>query len=158
MFLRYHASKSAKARTDALSKELTEANKSRNEQANINARTAMQKARAAAEDREERVYLINQVLVEDSHFNFPKMHLIMHWADQISRYSSLPQFLMEICETSHKAFKQAYRHSNHVDSIPQIIKNYSRGHNLAIQELEIAAWADEDPVISERVEGLQHPK
>jgi len=41
-----------------------------------------------------------------------------------------------------------------VDSIPQIIKNYSRGHNLTVRELEIAAWADEDPAISERVEGL----
>jgi len=82
---------------------------------------------------------MNQVLVEDSHFNFPKMHLIMHWADQISRYSSLPQFSMEICETSHKAFKQAYRRSNHVDSISQIIKNYSRVHNLAVRKLEIAA-------------------
>jgi len=75
-----------------LSKELTEANKSRNEQANINGRTTTQKARVAAEDREERVYLMNQVLVKDSYFNFPKMHLIMHWADQISRYGSLPQF------------------------------------------------------------------
>jgi len=99
----------------------------------------MQKARAAAEDRKERVYLINQVLVEDSHFNFLKMYLIIHWADQISRYGSLYQFSTEICETSHKAFKQVYRHSNYVDSIPQIIKNYSRGHNLAVRELEIAA-------------------
>jgi len=82
----------------------------------------------------------------------------MHWADQISRYSSLPQFSTETCETSYKAFKQAYRRSNHMNSIPQIIKNYSRGYNLAVQELEIAAWADEDPVISERVEGLQRPK
>ena len=90
IFLRYRTGKSAKARADALSKELTEANKSRNEQANINGRTAMQKTHAAAEDREERVYLINQVLVEDLHFNFPKIHLIMHWADQISRYGSLP--------------------------------------------------------------------
>ena len=122
-----------------LSKELTKANKFHNEQTNINGYTTMQKARVAAEDREERVYLINQVLVEDSHFNFSKMHLIMHWADQISYYGSLPQFLTEVCETSHKAFQQAYRCSNHVDSISQIIKNYSRSHNLAVRELEIAA-------------------
>jgi hypothetical protein len=53
VFLRYRASKSAKARADVVSKELTEANKSRNEKANANGRTATQKARAAAEDKEE---------------------------------------------------------------------------------------------------------
>jgi len=141
-----------------LSKELTKTNKSRNEQVNINRRTVVQKARAAAEDKEERAYLVNQALVEDSHFNFTKIHLIMHWADQISRCGSLPQFSTEICETSHKAFKQAYRHSNYLDSIPQIIKGYSRSHNLAIRELEMAIWADENPAIGERVKGLQHPK
>jgi len=120
-----------------LSKKLTETNKSHNEQANIIARTAMQKACAAAEDKDERAYLVNQALVEDSHFNFPKMYLIMDWADQISRYGSLPQFSTEICETSYKVFKQAYRRSNHLDSIPQIIKGYGRSHNLAIRELEM---------------------
>jgi len=118
-----------------LSKKLTEANKSRNEQANINVHTTMQKASAATKDKEESVYLMNQVLIKDSHFNFSKMHLMMHGADQMSHYGSLAQFSTEICNTSHKAFKEAYRHSNHVDTIPQIIKSYSRGHNLAIQEL-----------------------
>ena len=66
----------------------------------------------------------------------------MHWADQISRYGSLLQFSTEICNTSHKAFKEAYRRSNHLDSIPQIIKGYGRAHNLAVRELEIAALAD----------------
>jgi len=96
--------------------------------------------------------------VGDSHFNFPKMHLMMHWADQISHYGSLPQFSTEICETSYKAFKEAYRRRNHQDSIPQIIKGYGRAHNLAVRELEIAAWADEDPVIAKRVKEAQRPK
>jgi len=78
VFLRYRAGKSAKARADALLKELTKANKSHNEQANINGCTNTQKAHTATEDREARVYLMNQVLVEDSYFIFPKMHLIMH--------------------------------------------------------------------------------
>jgi len=89
VFLRYRATKATKGRADLVSKELTERNKSRNVEANANGRTAAQKAHAAVEDRVERAYLVNQVLVEDSHFNFPKIHLIMHWADQISRYGSL---------------------------------------------------------------------
>jgi len=83
VFLRYQATKATKGRADVVSKELTERNKSRKVVANANGRTAAQKARAAAEYREERAYLVNQVLVEDSHLNFPKIHLIMHWADQI---------------------------------------------------------------------------
>jgi len=83
---------------------------------------------------------------------------MMHWANQISCYGSLPQFSTEICETSHKVFKEAYRRSNHLYSIPQIIKGYGRAHNLAVRELEIAAWADEDPAIAKWVKEAQCPK
>jgi len=87
-----------------LLKELTEANKLHDEQANINRRTTIQKVHVVPKDREEMIYLINQILVQDSSFNFPKIYLILHWAEQIFQYGSLPQFLMEICEISHKAF------------------------------------------------------
>jgi len=43
-----------------------------------NGHTTTQKAHALTEDREERIYLVNQALVENSHFNFPKIHLLMH--------------------------------------------------------------------------------
>ena len=49
-----------------------------------NGHMATQKAHTLVEDREEYAYLVNQALVEDSHFNFPKIHLLMHWSDQIS--------------------------------------------------------------------------
>ncbi|KAF8415030.1 hypothetical protein EV426DRAFT_579132 [Tirmania nivea] len=130
--------KAAKARADVVSKELTKRNRSRNLGEDASGRTATQKAHAAAEDREERAYLVNQVLVEDSHFNFPKIHLIMHWADQISRYGSLHQFSTEICETSH--------------NIPQVIRGYSQYHSFAVRELEIAAWAEENLEIQGEVE------
>ena len=101
-----------------VSKELTaRTNICKHEAATIK-RWVAQKARAAGKDKEKRVYLVNQALVEDSHFNFPKIHLMMHWADQISRYGSLPQLATEICKTSHKPLKNAYRRSNHIDSIP----------------------------------------
>ncbi|KAF8415073.1 hypothetical protein EV426DRAFT_579129 [Tirmania nivea] len=101
-----------------VSKELRAQNNARNIEANLNGRTAAQKARATAEDREEWAYLVNQALVEDSHFNFPK---------------------------------DAYRRSNYVDSIPQILKGYSRGHSFAVKELEMSAWSAEKPAIAERL-------
>ena len=118
--MHYRATKATKGRADLVSKELTERNKSQNVEANANGRTAAQKARAVAEDSDERAYLVNQVLIEHSYFNFPKIYLIMHWANQISRYGSLLQYSTQDCETSHKALKDAYSRSNHVDSIPQI--------------------------------------
>jgi len=46
---------------------------------------------------------------------------------------------MEICKASHKPLKEAYRWSNHIDSIPQTIKGYGRAHSIAVKELEIEA-------------------
>jgi len=65
---------------------------------------------------------------------------------------------MEICETSHKPLKEAYRRSNHNDSILQTIKGYGRAHSIAVKELEIEAWGAENPDIKERMKGVLHPK
>jgi len=158
VFLRYRAGKVAKAKADMVSKELNVETTARKYEEKANGHTACQKARALAEDREECVYLVNQALVEDSHFNFPKIYLLMHWSDQISQYGSLLQFSTEICKALHKALKEAYCRSNHIDSIPQIIQGYSRAHNIAVKELEIEAWAVEIPDIKKRVKGVLRPK
>ena len=142
IFLKFQASKASRNKADLISKELTAKNEERNEQPN--GRTAAQKARSLPADKEERAFLVDEALVEDSHFNFPKIHLMIHWADQISRYECLPQFFTEICETSHRALKDVYRQSNHVDSIPQIIKGYTRKHNFVVRQLEFEAWAGEN--------------
>jgi len=78
VFLRYRASKVVKAKADMVSKELTVQTTACRLEEKANGRMAAQKARALAEDREECTYLVNQALVQDSHFNFPKIHLLMH--------------------------------------------------------------------------------
>ena len=78
VILRYRATKATKGRADLVLKKLTQRNKSRKVEPNANGRTAAQKARAVVKDRDERAYLVNQLLVEDLHFNFPTIHLIMH--------------------------------------------------------------------------------
>jgi len=90
LFLRYRADKVVKAKGDMVSKELTAQTTARRLEDKANRCTVAQKARPLAEDREEWAYLLNQALIEDSHFNFPKIHLLIHWSDQISQYSSLP--------------------------------------------------------------------
>ena len=89
--------------------------------------------------KHEHACFINEALVENSHFNFHKIHLLSYWADQIAQYGCLPQFSTEICEPSHKALTDAYQRSNHVDSIPLIIQGYSREHSFAVRQLEMEA-------------------
>ena len=84
VFLRFQASKASKCKADIVTRELTAQNRERDEQEKQNERTGAQKARTLAADKHERACLVNEALVEDSHFNFPKIHLLSHWADQIS--------------------------------------------------------------------------
>lgn len=147
VFLRYRAGKKAKLRADEISKELTAEYGSRRK--SEVAWTVGQRARLAEEDQEERAYRINEALEADSDFNFPKIHMLLHYAEQISRYGSLPQYSTEICETSHKALKDAYRRTNRVDSIPQIIQGYTRNHNFAVHEMKMEFWARSNPNLAQ---------
>ena len=76
VFVRYRASKASKAKADSISKELTVEN--RKWSAKEIRRTATEKACTLALDKEQRASRVNEALVEDSHFNFPKIHLMMH--------------------------------------------------------------------------------
>jgi len=53
LFLRYRGTNATKGMAVVVSKELTKRNKSRNVEANAKGPTVAQKARAAAEDRDE---------------------------------------------------------------------------------------------------------
>ena len=86
-------------------------------------------------EREERQH---DLLSQGAHFNFPKMHLISHFAEQIPKDGSLLQYSTEICEASHKALKQAYWQTNHINILPQIIDHYTRTHNFSMKEQNIA--------------------
>jgi len=136
VFLRYRASKKAPRRAEDISKQFTEEIDRR--RATDIRLSAAQRARLVEDDQEERAYRISQALEEDSHFNFPKLHLLSRYADQIAQYGSLAQYLTKICETSHKPLKDAYRRSNHIDSIPQIIDSYTREHNFAVRQINMA--------------------
>ncbi|KAF8415190.1 hypothetical protein BGX38DRAFT_1147747 [Terfezia claveryi] len=89
-----------------MSKQLMEQNQCRNLEADANRRTVVQKDQLAAEDREEYSYLVNQVLVEDSHFNFPKIHG-KHWVKIIRNLSGIAdEFLvLEIEKHLHEVFE-----------------------------------------------------
>ena len=105
-------------------------------------------------DKQEDAFLVNEALVEDSHFNFLKIHLLSHWADQFPSYECLPQYPTEICEAFHKGLKDPYRRSNHVDGIPQIIQGYYQEHHFKVRQLEMQAWATEDESVHQRLKDV----
>jgi len=85
--------------------------------------------------------LVDEILTEGAHYNFPKIHLISHYAEQIPRFGALGQYSTNISEAMHKGFKEAYQRSNKVDSISQIITTYTRDHTFAMRDLTINAWS-----------------
>ena len=60
---------------------------------------------------------------ENADFNFPKIHFREHLPKYISSYSHVGQYSTKIVDQPHKKqIKEGWRKSNHVDTIPQIIK------------------------------------
>jgi len=92
-----------------------------------------------------------------AHYNFPKIHLISHFAGQITRYGSLPQYSTEICEASHKPLKDAYHRSNHINAMPQIIRTYTQAHSFAMRERNIQQWLTELDHISKDIRDVIDP-
>ena len=56
------------------------------------------------------------------------------------KYGLLPQYSTEICEASHKPLKDAYRRTNHINIMPQILNTHTRNHNFAMRENNFAQW------------------
>jgi len=84
--------------------------------------------------------LVDEILREGAHYNFPKIHLISHNGKQIPKFGGLGQFSTEISKSMHKAFKDAYGRSNKVDSMSQLVTTYTTDHTFAMKDLTIKMW------------------
>jgi hypothetical protein len=81
--------------------------------------------------------------IEDgTDFNFPKIHLMQHFRDQIQRYGSLKQWSTEIGESSHRRqIKDGFNASNKTgDYYTQMINFYLRCDAFAIRKVNYEAW------------------
>jgi len=83
---------------------------------------------------------------EGSDFNFPKIHQMLHFGEQIRRYGSLRQWSTKTGESSHRTqLKAPYKKSNRTGDIyGQMIENYLRSDAFAIRRLNIAARRGEN--------------
>ncbi|KAF8436740.1 hypothetical protein BDZ91DRAFT_756790 [Kalaharituber pfeilii] len=119
--------------------------------------TVVQQERLRKEHLLEHQLLVEDLLGEEAGFNFPKIHMLSHYTDQIPRYGSLPQYSTEIYETYHKLMKDAYNRSNRVDHYSQIVQIYTRDHGFAMRDKNLEAWSKELPHVKTAMESLIRP-
>ncbi|KAG1797668.1 hypothetical protein EV424DRAFT_1475057 [Suillus variegatus] len=89
------------------------------------------------------------------HFNIPKIHSMIHYAESIHLFGSADGFNTELPERLHIDFaKRAYRASNRRDYVIQMTTWLRRQESLQIQDAYLQWWAsqcaaDEDSAASE---------
>jgi hypothetical protein len=77
----------------------------------------------------------------DADFNFPKIQLMCHWAEQVRRYGALQQYSAETNEQAHKTnLKDGWNTSKHnLNYLPQVITFHLRILCFEIRELNLQA-------------------
>ena len=137
VFLRFRADKKTKRAAAEAHKSLL---KDQTNQGLDKGLTTSEKTKMRQENAFERQELVDEILREGAHYNFPKIHIISHYAEQIKKFGALGQYSTDISEAIHKGFKDADCRSNKVDSTDQIITTYTRDHTFAMKDMTIAAW------------------
>ena len=94
VFLHFRADKKTKrAATAAHTSLLNEQT-----QESVQGLTVSEKAKARQDNTLQRRDLVDEILREGAHYNFPKIYLISHFAEQIPKFGSLPQYSKDITE------------------------------------------------------------
>jgi len=93
-----------------------------------------------------REYISHEIDVSmelDADFNFPKIHLMSHWVEQICWYGVLQQYSAQRHEQGHKTnLKDGWNTSNHnLNYLPQVITFQRRILCIKIRELNLQALA-----------------
>jgi len=140
VFLLGRASKKVNAKATALRTELVKKRKVDNE-TNAETWTASQKQCKINAWRDHISHEIDISKDLDANFNFPKIHLMFHWVEQIRRYRALQQYSAKRHEQAHKTnLKDSWNASNHnLNYVPQVITFPSRILCFEIRELNLQA-------------------
>ncbi|KAF8418320.1 hypothetical protein EV426DRAFT_679831 [Tirmania nivea] len=157
VFLRFRATKSSKAAAKLASKDLRAEHQRLLASDELHMETPSKRRKLQQELQQETEQLVHDTLTSGAHYNFPKMHLISHFVDQIAKYGSLPQYSTEICEASHKPLKDAYRRTNHINALPQILRTYTRAHNFAMRERNLEQWIADLSHIPDEIRSIIRP-
>ena len=141
-FLRFRANKRTNKRAKDAARLLREELKEARKGSNL---TRSQRQAALTTDQKTVTATQTAMLEEESHFNFPKLHLLMHFPESIKRFGSIPQWSTDITEKVHKEIKTAYNSSNCTnDYEKQIIEFHGQRQAFRMRRRNLNAQAEED--------------
>jgi hypothetical protein len=122
VFSQFRASKTTKKVLEALKMQLTlDKQEERESDHAWNNLSAAAKRCWVDEDKTQIESEIAQHLVNESNFNFVKIHLLNHFSDHIRQLGNLLNLSSELPEKAMMDLKQAYRQSNGHEAAFQIL-------------------------------------
>lgn len=87
-----------------------------------------------------------EIFRNKSHFNFIKMHLLVHYCSHVEKFGNIPMYSTDVGELAHKVqIKEGYRHSNKNDASRQILDYYGRVHAVSMRLLTLRILRAEKP-------------
>ena len=142
VFLLRRAGKKAKGKANALSRELVN-KRTVDEETNAEPWTLSKMRREMIAWRDSISHRIDVSKELDADFNFPKIHLMSHWVEQIRRYRALQQYSAKRHEQALKTnLKDSWNASNHnLNYLLQVITWQRPILFIAIRELNHQALA-----------------
>ena len=100
--------------------------------------TAAERRRRLDANRAQRANKREEILRSQSHFNFIKLHLLVHYCSHVRQFGNIPMYSTDIGELAHKVqIKEGYRHSNKNDASRQILDFYGRVHAVSMRLLTL---------------------
>jgi len=140
VFLLGQTSTKAKAKANALGTELLKKRKV-DEETNGDTWTPSKKRRKMNAWQD---YISHEIVVSkqlDANLNFPKIHVMSHWVEQICRYRAMQQYSVERHEQVHNPnLKDSWNASNHnLNYMPQVITYQHRILRFETRELNLQA-------------------
>ena len=142
VFLHFRESKTTKKKVTAVDKKLLErfeqedknAPRSQGGRATLRGRTTAAQRKLELTRKKERERNRIAIIESESHYNYPKMHLLTHFHEHIVQFGNIPMYSTEIGESSHRTqITEGYRHSNRNDYVHQILAHYGRHQAFHMQ-------------------------
>jgi hypothetical protein len=70
-------------------------------------------------------------------FNFPKLHLLSHLTDHVRQHGSCDSWTTDVSEGLHMSLKDAYRATNRVNFIPQLLAYLDADMGMSMMRLSL---------------------
>ena len=161
VFLEFRQSKRSKRKAEALDKKLRDQYSKEDTNENSLRSGSISKSKRQRLDisrKEERDAQRVEIMENESHFNYPKMHLMTHFHDHILRFGNLPIYSTEIGESSHRTqIKEGYYHSNRNNYVHQILGYYGRHHAMHMRQENLRALLPENETYNEDLNPVLGP-